>query len=348
MSVEDDLTSLGTFKEVVKARIKVSVVASLYQKFEDIGLEQASWEITSNIPETERRPLLYTLTTHVTKEKPIFIYSIGKHSLHHLDRVKFLAAATDLLWSLSLMMDDIVDNDIQRADKDTAWTVYGRKQVEDSINHILERLIQAQAQRISPQSAIFLRECVDDGIKSLFAPQIHSLDSTEGDIFQNIDQRARFHCEYPIRAIFEGIEGSEQQLKLGVEALFASNRAGQILNDAKDLIPSNLYGRSLFSDIVGGTITLPLRMMVETVKGADKKLLEGVFGKRELDPRTLSNLEDLVLANLPRHRIYQKVSSIYEHFTDTMRLAIDSDDFGTCQQWVQYKLSQADQLLLKQ
>lgn len=345
MSIEDDLDSFPIFKKTVKARIRVPTLARLYQKFEDSGLEQTSWEMISDIPESERRPLLYTLTSHVTKEKPVFIYAIGRHSPQYKERAQFVAASTDLLWSLSLMMDDIVDNDTQRADKDTAWSVYGKKQVENDIKFILKSLVQPQAQRISPHVAVFLQECVNDGMRSLFAPQIHSLDSTEEDILQNIDQRARFHCEYPMRAIFDGAEGSERQLALGTEALFASNRAGQILNDVKDLVPSSLYGRPLFSDITGGTITVPLRMMADGVRGVDKRLLEGAFGKKELDTKTLFDLKNLVLASLPRTRIHQKVSGIYERFTDIMRLVTDTDDFSICQEWAQYKLSQADRLL---
>ena len=347
MRVEDDLPSLDTFKNAVKARIKVPILTRLYERFEDDGLEQISWEILNCIPEVERRPLLYTLTTHVTKEKPAFIYFIGKRDPRYQTRAQVVAASTDLLWSLSLMLDDIIDNDTQRADKDTAWTVYGRKQVEDNIKFILNKLVQVQAERISPQVAVFLQECVDDGIRSLFAPQIHSLDSTEKDILENIDQRARFHCEYPMRAVFEGTESSEEHFTLGTEALFASNRAGQILNDVKDLVPSNLYGRPLFNDIIGGTVTVPLRMMADAVKGADKRLIQDAFGKRELSTQTLSELENLVLAYLPRMRIHQKVSGIYEHFIDTMRLVTDTDDFSICQEWVQYKVSQADRLLLR-
>lgn len=343
MDVEHGLVSQDTFNEAVKTRIRVPALSSLYQKFIADGIEQTSWEIIDSFPESVRRPLLYTLTIHVTKEKPVFIYAIGKHS----DQTKsqFVAASTDLLWALSLIMDDVVDNDIQRADKDTAWVIFGKQPVEDAMKIILERLIQTQARRISPRVAAFLQECVDDGMRSLFAPQIHSLDSTEEDILKNIDQRARFHCEYPMMAIFEGSERSEQQLRLGAEALFASNRAGQILNDVKDLVPSNLYGRSLFSDIIGGTNTIPLRMMLETIKGADKRLLEEVFGKRELDPRTLSDLENLVLAYLPRRQIYRKVSGIYKHSADIMRLVTDDDDFHIFWQWIEYKLSQADRLL---
>lgn len=345
MTKDNDLVSLGVFTEAVKARIQTPAIADIYQKFEEYGLEKVSWGIVGNIPQDERRPLLYTLATHVTKEKPIFIYAIGKH----LNPAKshFVAASVDLLWALSLMMDDVVDNDVQRADKDTAWIVYGREHIESSLRVILNTLVQAQAKEISPRAATFLQECVDDGMKSLFAPQIHSLDSTEEDILRNVDQRARFHCEYPMRAIFEcGSKRSEQQSRLGADALFACNRAGQILNDVKDLTPSNLYGRSLFRDIAGGTITIPLKMMISTIKGEDEKFLKAVFGKGNLDPRTLSDLEDLILTNLPRHRIHQKVSSVYERFIDIMRLVTDSDDFDICEQWVQYKLSQADKLLL--
>lgn len=347
MRIEGDLDSKSTFREAVRARIKVPTIAHLYQRFEDGGLEEVSWEILNNIPDSERRPLLYTLTTHVTKEKPVFIYSIGRHHPGDQDRAQFVAASTDLLWALSLMMDDIVDNDAQRADKDTAWVVYGRRQIEGNIKFILGKLVQAQDQVISPQTAVFLQECVNDGMRSLFAPQIHSLDSTEEDILQNIDQRARFHCEYPMKALFDGGERTSQRAKLGTEALFACNRAGQILNDVKDLVPSSLYGRPLFSDITRGTVTVPLRIMADGVRGADKRLLEGAFGNKKLDTKTLSDLENLLLANLPRTRIHQKVSGIYERFTDIMRLVTDTDDFNICQEWVQYKLSQADRLLLR-
>lgn len=346
MGTERNLDSLDAFKEAVDLRIKTPQIANLYRRFQDAGLEEASWKVISDIPETERVPLLYTLTVHVTKEKPVFIYAIGKHYRRNIEKLNLVAVSTDLLWALSLMLDDVVDNDTQRAGQDSTWTIFGKENIRNYVMSTLGIFYEKQAQEISPAVANLLRSCVEDGIRSLYSPQVHSIDSSEEDILYNIDQRARFHCEYPIKAIFEGDPEHEEQSKLAMEGLFASNRAGQIINDVKDLVPSNLYGRPLFSDIIGGTTTVPLSMMMDVLKGADRRFIYRVFNSKESDQKTLDDLEGIISANLPRARIHRKISDIYEYFTDIMRVVTDEDGFDVCQEWSEYKLTQADRLLL--
>lgn len=62
----------------IESRIREPVVKLLYQRYVDYGLLETSTEILSSLPQQYSGPLLHTLRSHVTKEKPILTYAIGE------------------------------------------------------------------------------------------------------------------------------------------------------------------------------------------------------------------------------------------------------------------------------
>ncbi len=348
MSKEKSAEQSRFFREAVSRRLRAPIVKQLFENFEREGLYEVSWEIINTIPKFERKLLLHTLSAHVTKEKPVFIHAIGKHSSKGEENSKFVAASTDLIWALSLMLDDVIDNDNYRAGEKAAWVVYGSSQVKGGVWKMVELIAKQQADRISPETPQLLRDCIDDGMKSILDPAIHSLELPVVAIIQNVDRRARFHCEYPMRAIFQGDSTHQERGTVGIRALYASNLAGQILNDVKDLVRSDIYGRPIFSDIVAGTTTIPLRIMFESMGNTNRKFLMEIFGRKDLDVKTAKELEKIVLADIPRSQIHQLIFDTYKQFIDKMRLIIEADDLEVCNEWVKYKMAQADRLLLQQ
>lgn len=196
------ITTLGNLEFLTRERIFTPIVGELYNEFVRNGTSQALIEILSEIPAGYHPPVLYTLTTHVTKEKPIFVYGVGDCYLTNKDKVRFIAASTDLLWCLSLIIDDIVDEDTQRANRETSWYIYGKEESYKSAGAVFKNLQDLTESTLSQKTKGLLLECVEDGVKSLEDPVVRRLDSDIGSITDNINHRARFHCEYPIKALF--------------------------------------------------------------------------------------------------------------------------------------------------
>ncbi len=335
--------SLDNLPVLTRERIFTPIIDELYHEFIENGTNQALVSILKQIPTEYHPPILHTLTTHVTKEKPVFIYSIGIENSVDTNIARFVAASTDLLWCLSLMIDDIIDEDDFRANKKTAWSIYGKQETYTSVNVALKTLQNLTAEILSPQINQLLIETVEDGLQSLKDPSIKDMDSNIDDILRNIDRRARFHCEYPTKALFTN--GEDEMVSIASEGLFCLNRAGQILNDLKDIIPSQIYGRELFADIRSGTVTIPLIMLREVSTIEEGKILRECFNCPSLTTEQATWLQDFIATKLPREQIYTLVIENYRQFLETMRRIVTSEYFVLCQNWVNYKLNQANKLL---
>ena len=339
-ALELNLDNLATF---TREQIFIPTVKDLYSEFTGNGIEQTLVKILNQIPTKHQPPILHTLTTHVTKEKPVFIYGIGESV--DIDKAKFIAASTDLLWCLSLMVDDIIDEDNHRAGKKTAWSIYGQQETYTSASVALRTLQDLTTEILSPTTTQLLIETVNDSLKSLEDPVVKNLDSDIGDILHNIDRRARFHCEYPVKALFVGNK-KEEIISIATDSLFCVNKAGQILNDAKDLIPSQFYGRELFTDIRSGTTTVPLILLQEVLTIKERQTLRECFNCSSLTVEQITWLYSFVKAKLPRQRIYTLVLDNYGQFLEGMREIVTPKYFVLCQEWVKYKIGQANTLLL--
>lgn len=335
--------SLNNLDILVRERISIPIVDELYAEFVRNGTNQALVKILNQIPPEYHSPILHTLTTHVTKEKPVFIYGIG----HDVDanRAQFVAASTDLLWCLSLMVDDIIDKDDFRANKKTAWRIYGQQETYRSAEVAFRTLQDLTAQTLSPEAKQLPIETVNDSLKSLEDPAIKNMDSNINDILRNIDRRARFHCEYPVKTLFANT-GNEELIQAATNALFCVNRAGQILNDVKDLVPLEIYGRLPYTDIHSGTVTVPLIMLQKVSTPDEKQKLRECFNFPSLTSEQTNWLQGFIVRRLPRQQIYNLVSDNYRIFLETMNRIVTARDFVFCENWVNYKMSQADKLLL--
>jgi len=336
---------LENLEILTRERIFTPIIGEFYSQFIRNRTNQTLVEILSQVPAKYHPPILHTLTTHVTKEKPIFVYGIGKtFADEDENKVRFVAASTDLLWCLSLIVDDIVDEDTQRANRETTWVIYGKEESHKAAQVTYEALQDLTEKTLSPQMRMLLTECVQDGIQSLNEPLIRRLGTSIGDILANIDRRARFHCEYPIKTLLPS--RTTEIASLAIEGLLSVNRAGQILNDTKDLIPSEIYGRGVFSDLKSGTATTPLIALYQETTREEQQLLEHCFGNPSLVTKNINTLDKTITLRLPRERIHSLVLTNYEKFLDLMKTTISPDYFPFCQKWVDYKLKQANQLLL--
>ena len=308
---------LNNWVKESQKRIYTPVLKDLFDYYLDIGLQIQLSSIMREVPEEYQDPFFHTLITHVTKEKPVFIYSIGAGFGVDKEKSAFMAAITDILWTTSLMVDDVVDEDTQRANRGTCWVLYGKERTMASVNSILGILYEKLDRKVFPRSTHYLVNDILKGMESFDSKAIKDVETVEEEVAININKRAMFHCEFPVVAMLGGYQ-SDQEIKLGSETLYTVNMEGQILNDVKDLVSTNLYGRKSFSDIRGGIMTIPLVMLYKGLNEEQKRYFCSIFGHRDLTNNELENFHEIVYTKLPRFEIFERVRTGYSHFLELM------------------------------
>ena len=109
-----------------KKRLNNAVVKELFDAYCQLGIFAKVSEILETVPQEKREPIIYTLGSHVTKEKPVLVYSVLQSIKERSGKkASQVAAVVDLLWSLSLIYDDIFDRDLKRSGLPSAWVQFG-------------------------------------------------------------------------------------------------------------------------------------------------------------------------------------------------------------------------------
>lgn len=346
MRKEDDTISPRSLQEIIerstRERLVNPITTSLFDEYLNSGIMIESTRLLSLVEGRDISPVIHTLTTHVTKEKPVFIQSIGNANLIDSKKTTFIAASTDILWALSLIIDDISDKDVQRAGRDTAWVKFGKNfayQAADEVRKVIMKEVQT---RISPFARELLEKYIDQGLLSLNAESPRGLSSNPKEVFDNIREKALFHCNFPAFALFPHDFKKRDKI---VHALHASNLGGQILNDIKDLVPSLYHRRELYSDIREQNATIPILMLYNRLPKIEKLILTNVFKSSELTNKDKEQLGLLVRNYLPRSEILKLITGQYKLFDNYMHELCGDSNHEVYSQWVDYKTHQAINLL---
>lgn len=182
----ENLPSLSTFlDEQTRSRLKQPTLEFLYQEYAANGILENLVEILQKIPKDYLDPILLTLTTHVTKEKPLLVYSMGKSFGVNEDKTRTVAAVVDLLWALSLMIDDIQDTDTRRAGRTTAWVEYGEEYTYQTAKLGLKAILDVLEDRFGKATAQLCHAYVCGSLNSVMQHRHLTLDSPLGVIVGN-------------------------------------------------------------------------------------------------------------------------------------------------------------------
>lgn len=326
---------------LIEERINRPVTGLLYERFVQLGLNNKTESLLGDFSNEEVAPVIYTLCTHITKEKPVFVYEIGRSLDLGEEEVSSAAVVVDVLWSLSLMMDDIIDDDLKRAGRDSTWVKFGKERTDYSAHLVLDKILNSLKRVYGNDVEKVVMNSIDKAMSSLSSSQVRDFNSEIDNLEDNIDQRADFHCALPAFLLCKNMD-ERQDFQ---DILFLSNRAGQVVNDLKDIVSSSIYGRDIFSDIRGGTLTIPLLFLRENVDGIERGWLEDVFGSGSLSEKEREWLFNLVRDNLPRERIFNYVNGQYELFLSKVGEVVDVDRRGIFKMWSDYKKGQLKMLL---
>lgn len=325
---------------LISERIQEPLVADIYSDYKCKGILEAEEGILNLIPQDCIDPLIHSLTTHVTREKGVLIFNTLERVVKDKKKLALISASTELLWSTSLLVDDIIDEDTTRANKETGWTRFGKEATMESAKAALSAVNETVLSNFGPEAGRQMMSSVNIGMQSLNSPSIRNIDTTIDTIIENIQERGLFHCTFPIVALNE-IENLGDNAKVLIGALHCNNLAGQILNDVKDILPTNLNRRPHFSDVRSGTMTIPILMTCNTLSLEDKEKVRLLFGSGVVNQEDIQYLHSLVESNFPTAPVKRLVEENYERFVQGIK-KVAGQDIVIVNRWVKYKKSQME------
>ena len=173
----------------IKDRIHNPVVSDLFQAYQEYRIGNQFLKILNTIPANRLEPIVHTLTTHVTKEKPVFVYSLGiSNPENSPDRVALVASSIDLLWCLALMYDDVFDGDRLRAGKSTAWVKHGKKATIEAAQFGIDTIDSILSDNLGEESGRLMKDYILSGVESLERHRNLNLESPREEILQNYER----------------------------------------------------------------------------------------------------------------------------------------------------------------
>jgi geranylgeranyl pyrophosphate synthase len=289
-------------RTATEQRINVSQVEDLFSAYCRYGILACTADLIESVSEANRQPILHTLGAHVTKEKAVLTYGIIKSGMDiSEEKAVFACSAIDLLWTFSLMYDDMADSDNMRSGLPSAWVKFGRDETYKAAYEGLKKVEAKADQVFSTGAGAAIERLVAEGLASLKRHKTMDTTVTVEELLDNYRQRSLFHTATPFElAGIEKYEGNTAFL-----ALENLNLAGQILNDLKDMSPKYVWQREGFSDIRSGVMTVPIAILLGRLSERDAAGFLTLFGKNPLtDPE--------------KRRIMQ-----FYHDSGSMNLAID-------------------------
>lgn len=330
--------SLDDLHGLVRPRLRKPVIAEFYDDYVSCGISEQIFKLLFGIPVELRDPIVHTYKAHVTKEKALFAYALTETHLGSVTHAQILAACVDMLWLLSLIYDDILDEDRVRSGLPSAWVKFGRKAANAAAEEGFSSVLATLGTFFGRKTAQTCKKLVEGSLASLSAHQECSLMVGEDHLQDLYYQRSAFHDRFT--AIVACGNSSQEIHRAALEGLQAVNFAGQLLNDIKDIDSQQWYGRTAFSDIRLGLVSWPVNLLWESMSVEEKEEFLTLFGCGSLDGKC-SKLRSL----FSRHTIVQRIVSTalehYELFLKNMYTVVAVQYQAWFESWYRYKLEQA-------
>lgn len=250
------------------------------------------------------------------------------------------------MWSTSLIVDDIIDNDSQRAGLESAWSKFGKEEAFDCAQATCKHLFSNLCEKVSPMSSLAASSYVELAMNSLEDHKKLDLDSPLGKFYDNYVLRQDFCCAFPVDAIFEFV-GTKATRELARNALREVTLAGQILNDLKDFLPRYGWIRANFSDLRNKLVTIPIRILFENLNCEDKERLRKLYNQSSLiEENDQLFIFESFRKNDSLHLIVEMTQNLYGQSLDKFSTFVtDQYQFNPIQEWVNYKLSQCKAII---
>jgi len=323
------------YQETVK-RVYRPTVLEFFERFKEDGLLSDEVDILLALSNDSQTALLEMLTVHVHKEKPVIMKMIGDSLDLDSDQVSAVAVSVDLLWAISLMYDDMFDEDMVRCGVQTTWVRYGKQRTVEICQEIFAAVLKNLEMKVGKEVAQLAQQYVQKGLDSLEEHKLIGLGADKEQLYDNYNSRNDFNGTFGVRALFL-LAGKSQSAdeELGILFIRNLNLASQLLNDLKDI--DDFYNRG-YSDIRNGAVTVPLNDLYQALSADEREKFNEIFGsKRELEAHEIEFILDI----LTRHDVLlSTVRQIYDYYLAAEEIAVEifsEENFKQVQKWITYK-----------
>lgn len=268
-------------KDRIQQRIYHPTVSTFFDRYLDLGLFARASKLLASLSADSQSALETTLATHVHKEKPVFISIYGKSLGLNDNQIASIATAVDLLWAISLIYDDMFDEDTVRSGVTTVWTTFGKERTIAICYEIFEKILSDLRTHASSEIAILAKDYVQAGLDSLGSHVQLPLSTSVEELYQNYHQRNDFNGTFGMHAIAQlAQQSSLESDNNSIIFIRNLNLASQLLNDLKDI--DDYYNRG-YSDIRNGVVTVPISHLYVSLSAEEQEVFLKIYGsKRDL------------------------------------------------------------------
>lgn len=267
---------------------------ALIELYNRSGVKVESDKVIGSLPEQQAKIILYTHNGSATKVKPMLPYLLSTHNGIPEPTARSLAASVDLLWTLSVIVDDIQDGDTVRRGKEASWVKYGKEETMAAAHACLEKVMGYLYANFGKEVVGMCKQYIEEGLQSQATQHELRLDSTPEQILHQYSERDSFFTTFPLVAAFALHQPQNTQkaneCALGLQAY---NQGGQIGNDLNDLTPK-ADGRYRFSDIKNGQVTLPIFLLYARLDETQREYFLSRFGKRDLTAEEATQIREFI------------------------------------------------------
>lgn len=271
-------------RKIIK-RIHDSDIKKQYMLYVNCEILSKFVEILNQVSENAQAPIIKTQLDNPLKEKPLLIYAVAPiFSQKTRKQAQAMAAAIEMLYTLAVIYDDMVDRDRHRFGKLAAWVKFGKRATRNSLHYglkatyfVLERYFNG---KIAREGMRRYEEFIELDKKH----SALTFKSPLKEFFKVYIARADFYTAFPARVLFRGSTQRAKRVR-AIKGFVNFQLASQLLNDLKDLSPRYAWARKSFSDIRNNFITVPTRMLWDCLADSEKKTFKSLFGKKRLHVR---------------------------------------------------------------
>ncbi|MBI4036640.1 polyprenyl synthetase family protein [Candidatus Daviesbacteria bacterium] len=329
----------------IYARINAPTVLSVFEEWKNRGLLFLTQEFLGRLEPETAIPIHHSFVTHVHKEKGLFVEVLGKNLGINSDIRKPLAVSADMLWAISLMFDDIEDEDTMRGNLQTCWVKFGKQQTLAAALNGTKKLLEYLTEKVGNSTvASSCTRYIQIGLRSLREHRLMDLETPVGIITRNYENRCDFHGTFQLSAMWTESQ-EDQKFKLAISGLRLFNQGGQLINDLKDFTDGDLYGRS-FSDIRRGVPTIPLSYLYNLLSPTDRSTLLAFFGKGTITPTDSMVINELVTKSNVLRNTLARIADCYRDSIAQLAEVVSPQDLSWFQKWAEYKQKNLVQQLL--
>ncbi len=269
-------------------------------------------------------PIRYTHDLWYSKTKPVLPAIMALEAGVPQDKVAKVGAVVDVLWTLSVVVDDIQDKDETRRSKPAAWRVYGADNTYHSAEAGLAATVKYLSKEIGPYAGQSCVDSVNLGMASIKKHQAFDLAVRPSTLHQNYWERDAFFSSLPIEVLLPDPKDPRRIASLAcLENYYIG---GQLGNDIQDLTRPEPNGLLRLSDIKNGLVTIPIQKLWSQLDESEKQTFEKVFGRKELDDSGYRAIKLMVEKYNLAEQIVMDISESYNKAINQAAGAMNPDD----------------------